>query len=56
MRKARRWIVQSLFSRRDDNSSAEIRVSSPAAWLAAAWMLLVAGAFVVFTALARFGT
>ncbi len=56
MRKARRWIVQSLFSRRDDNGSAEIRISSRAAWLAAAWMLLVAGAFVVFTALARFGT
>ena len=56
MRKARRWIVQSLLSRRNEGGSAEMRISSRAAWLAVAWMLLVAGAFVAVTALARFGS
>ena len=56
MRKARRWIVQSLLSRRDQNNSPEMHISPRAAWLAAAWLLLVAGAFVVATVLTRFGS
>lgn len=56
MRKARRWIVQSLLSRRENDRTSKVRISPHAAWLAAAWMLVVAGTFVVVMARSRFGS
>lgn len=56
MRKARRWIVQSLLSRHGNVGEPQPRISPRAAWLAAVWMLVVASTFVVVMARSRFGS